>query len=664
MSNKKKRRDTSNSTRSFEPSPSNSSTQVEYATRPHLKTTPALAKFNWQDVLFQVILVFVAWGLCKYVLDLKMMLVGDDTDYFALGKALHQGDGYVSILSPDKPEYNHFPPGYPFFLSLVMYVSSHIATLKAANGVLLVMASLLLFRLFKSMTHNSILSFVACLFVVINPNALQYSFQLMSEMLFMTLSIAAIYAFIKMDPKKAFYLDTWFYITVGLLAMGYYTRTVAVALAAGMVLSLLFQKQWLRIVGLVAGTWLLVLPWQVRTARLGGSSHFNQMLMKNPLRPELGLMDGTIGAWFERVLINSKRYFAIEVPTMLQSVLPNVPLEGLPLSYWIPGSVFTVLMLWGLFRLKAHSLFLVGYIGATLAILLIYPEVWVGSRLIFHLLPFFVLLIAYGLYDLAMVFLKRVGEPVSIVGQWAIPLLLSLALFSYRPAIKNLHEIAVNGTYNKEFSRFIQAAEWVRDNTPPDAVISCRKPSIFYFFSGRYSNYYANTTDKQELLDDLKRKKVTHVVFDGLGYSSTGLYLMPAINSEPEKFKQVYFLEDPNTYVFSFKPDNGYVGEYKDGVRHGKGTYVWDNGLRYEGEWRNNVRHGKGTLNLADGGRYEGDWKNDKEEGQGTFHLADGRKYVGTFVDNKFEGIGTLYDAKGGILFQGRWRNGTAQINQ
>ena len=78
-----------------------------------------------------------------------------------------------------------------------------------------------------------------------------------------------------------------------------------------------------------------------------------------------------------------------------------------------------------------------------------------------------------------------------------------------------------------------------------------------------------------------------------------------------------------------------YVGEYKDGKRHGQGTYTWSNGEKYKGEW-----------------------KNGKEHGQGTFTFPDGGKYVGEYNDGRYwEGI--MYDKNGNILM--KFVNGVLQ---
>ena len=78
-----------------------------------------------------------------------------------------------------------------------------------------------------------------------------------------------------------------------------------------------------------------------------------------------------------------------------------------------------------------------------------------------------------------------------------------------------------------------------------------------------------------------------------------------------------------------------YVGEYKDGKKHGQGTYTW-----------------------FDGGIYVGKWKDGKEHGQGTYTFHDGRKYVGEWKNKeKWNGIG--YDKNGDLVV--RFVNGVKQ---
>jgi hypothetical protein len=51
---------------------------------------------------------------------------------------------------------------------------------------------------------------------------------------------------------------------------------------------------------------------------------------------------------------------------------------------------------------------------------------------------------------------------------------------------------------------------------------------------------------------------------------------------------------------------NTYTGEYLDGKRHGFGTFVYDDGSRYEGQWFQNLKHGQGKYTSATGVVYVG----------------------------------------------------------
>ena len=65
--------------------------------------------------------------------------------------------------------------------------------------------------------------------------------------------------------------------------------------------------------------------------------------------------------------------------------------------------------------------------------------------------------------------------------------------------------------------------------------------------------------------------------------------------------------------------------EYGDG----QGTFFYSDGSKYVGEWKNGKKHGKGTLTHLDGEKYVGGWKDDKYYGKGILFFPDGEKYEG-----------------------------------
>lgn len=62
-----------------------------------------------------------------------------------------------------------------------------------------------------------------------------------------------------------------------------------------------------------------------------------------------------------------------------------------------------------------------------------------------------------------------------------------------------------------------------------------------------------------------------------------------------------------------------YIGEFKDGFPHGKGTYHWKNGDLYEGTWENGKRQGSGGMTYKRNGKADsvvkGFWNKDQYAG-------------------------------------------------
>ena len=82
--------------------------------------------------------------------------------------------------------------------------------------------------------------------------------------------------------------------------------------------------------------------------------------------------------------------------------------------------------------------------------------------------------------------------------------------------------------------------------------------------------------------------------------------------------------------------------------------YLWENGTKYMGEWKDGKRHGQGNMTYHDGSKFVGKWKDGKKHGQGTFTYPRG-KYVGEFRKGRQFNT-TLYDKDGNIF--GRYVNG------
>lgn len=119
--------------------------------------------------------------------------------------------------------------------------------------------------------------------------------------------------------------------------------------------------------------------------------------------------------------------------------------------------------------------------------------------------------------------------------------------------------------------------------------------------------------------------------------------------------KNGYFRE---TYINGSK----YEGDFKDGMRRGRGIMTWKDGAKYDGDWEDGMRHGKGIMTWKTGEKYEGEFKKDERTGYGTYTWPETEKgylfkYVGYFKNGEMEGKGTGYYV-GGEIETGIWKNG------
>ena len=133
--------------------------------------------------------------------------------------------------------------------------------------------------------------------------------------------------------------------------------------------------------------------------------------------------------------------------------------------------------------------------------------------------------------------------------------------------------------------------------------------------------------------------------------------------------------------------ENGdkYIGQFKNGKKHGKGKMFYSDKNYYDGEWFNDLKMGQGKLTLANGDIYEGTFKNNLMEGYGNYTYKNGRIYEGQFISNLMEGKGRykfptgneyigdfqkgLFNGKGTFLysngdrFEGMYKNGKKNGN-
>ena len=501
----------------------------------------------------QTWITFILIILCflfiyQYIFDAKIDLNGDNASYYILGKALNMGEGYVSINSIYKTPNNHFPPGYPAIISLIIIVSSSFFAIKLVNGLFLLGSLIMSYSLIEKFSQSKIIAWLTVAFLLTNSHLLRYGTIMMSEIPFLFFTLLSITLFLKTYDTEG-ESDKFNYLFAFLCMMtAFYIRTLGIALFAAYIFMMLkdYKSKWKIVLGYITGFILLFLPWQIRGQQLGGNAYLKQLGMVNPYRPENGMAD--IGDFFFRFYKNVERYITRELPDVIFPFKKIVYTEDIQTWEWVPGLILVVLIFIGIWKLQKFRWLAIILFASTFFILFLWPDVWVGIRFVLPLLPFLIMAMLVGLKWFISL-LENFLNIKNSIPIWPVVLIL---LFNISE-IKGLRLKASVG-YEPKWENYFNLAKSFKKEGASDLVVSCRKPYLFYLFSETYTTGYKYTQDSEDLIADLKERQVDYVILDQLGYSSTFRYLYPAIQNYPENFQVIAKLENPDTYLLKFVP--------------------------------------------------------------------------------------------------------------
>lgn len=599
--------------------------------KPTAKQVGSSTNKTLNSFLYFVGLLIVVGYTYAYIFDAKLFLGGDNANYYVLAKSLANGEGYTNFHMPGMRPANHFPPGYSFIMSLVMRLGiDSINAMKILNGVLLFCFSLTFFKLSSKLTKNTLLSFVVTCLVLLNKHILEYSTIMMSEISFLLFSTLSVLLFLKVKSDNYKLKSIWFILLILAVTSSIYIRTQGITLVCAFAVMTIIEKKYLFFSVTLIGIFLLLAPWQMRSSNLGGNAYTKQLLKVNPYSPDSPKMD--FSHWVKRFGKNTKRYVSKEIPT---SMFPSVQVKYVnaqtgklipsTLKNWLIGIFSIILVILGIWHCKKYRLLMYAFFVSTLGILLLWPDVWFGVRFFIPLIPFSILFFILGIYFLLGLIIKK----KQVLNSPKIAIAFSLfALVNVKP-IQQLKQ-KKEGKNAPNWENFLDVAEWSRKNLKEDAVITSRKPTIFYVKSRRKVSGFPSTPNRNEVLDYFDENGITHVVLEQLGFQQTAKYLAPVVQAENQKFKLVYSLgatikKDKNgkeipitkgVWLYEYNPEFGYSGEYKNGKRDGKGVFKTKNGHLIDGMWKQDTLHGVGKYINPDKTIFEGKWEKGKKDGK------------------------------------------------
>jgi hypothetical protein len=612
---------------------------------------------KWVIGVMLIIVSFVFNHNYSSIYDRKVDLNGDNIYYYSLGQALSQGEGYTNIINLEKTPHTHFPPGYPWFISKIIKVfPDNIQTVKKTNGFLMYLSVIMFFFVILLTTRNSILSFCSAILMSLHKELLRFATIMMSETLFMFLSLLAILLALLLVKDIIGVKRKWvFWVAVAayalIIAFTYLVRTMGLSLILAMVgwlgilaiaslirwrkalkntdeTAVAFQKTHFLKTGLLCIVTLFAVgtakfSWDARNKSLGvtGGDYESMFMRKTNNEKMEGMAD-----WKARIESNTSHFITRWIPeaTYMKPAVPSD--KKITGKEWFMGLLLIAVMIAGCLYLNTGRLLMLFYVGLTVGVLILYPEQFGGLRYITPIMPFFIFLMLNGLSAVVAGVYKvaKLSHP-PLLAQGILVLLLTLGVLApkYTEAQTDFRKTARIkswlSTADVNAVNFLNAAKFCGDSLPKDARIINRKPELFYMFSNYHpSNGFPLYAEPDTIYNMLCRDSINYLIVDSW-FRHAYVTLYPCIQKYPEKFKQIKKFGDVDTlrktnptFIFEFNDKWGYHGEMKDGVR----------------------------------------------QGEGEMYMQDGRSYKGTFANNLPNGHGTLYDAQGKKLVSGIWKDG------
>lgn len=512
---------------------------------------------------------------------------GDNFCYYFLGKNLSEGNGYILGYEPVPTPHLHFPPGYPFFLSVMMKIfPDNTSAMKVINGLLFLLSLFLLFRIIRKTAprYGLLLAFLTCFLCTLHPTLLRWSTIMMSEMLYLAISLGIIAVCVDLDLEKLQKKEKKQLALLILLCIlvfsTYFIRTMGVSVILAVVFSFAILavksfikdakdlKKWstplvvstLIVLSLFAAKW----SWDARNNKIAPSysSTYSRNFMSKG--GDSGVME-TFDDWKKRIGTNLTSFVTYYIP---QAIFK--PAEAADMFYydikpnaftWILGIFIITLMITGIICMSSARWIILLYLFITYGVLLLYQEQFAGLRYTVPVIPLLIFGILSGVvFVLDLIagrFLKKNKETYVSLIVIILSMVLSNVLVKNQENIKQMAAVKSDMRYSDShpYKQYIRASMYFT-KAPSNYLVACRKPELFHY----YSKYHhciniPKSGTPEDVIKFLTNNKVDAVIID-CWFPHAYRVVLPAVIAYPEHFSVMEQFGDNNqpTYVLAFIP--------------------------------------------------------------------------------------------------------------
>ena len=416
-------------------------------------------------------------------------LSDDSIAYIAGARRMLAGQGYREAWLASNQPVTHFPPAFPFILALPgllgmdpLHSARHInALLFGLNAGLL---GVLAWRMTPSLTAGVV---IAALFIL-NSELLQVHTMAMSEPLFISLSLFAIWMFDLYFERHNHWL--WLLFCGTFVGMSYLTRYAGLALVVTFIVALIilrdsWRKRFVSVGIFLAAVLPWVLGWTIRN-RLVAENATNRVLAWHPITSD-NLQMG-IRVFSELFIpIESWRREAIKQPGLV---------EGIILIVLVAALVWVIAKAWKYFsepqqvsaeeRMDAGSREFIPFTSGLY--LFAYLASIVAAMTMFDAATKFKLRILSPVFVCLLILLVYLGIWLRNKNRGAVILLtFAFISFAFYKQFITVNELSKGGLGYASFQWYDSKAMEYLSELPGDIMIYTNEPGAVYLYTGRGS---------------------------------------------------------------------------------------------------------------------------------------------------------------------------------
>ena len=472
----------------------------------------------------------------------------DNSRYLCGAISIAETGQYKSIQHPEEKFITLDQPGMSIMLAPFVKVLGVKIVLYTILILLMSIGSVvLLYYMLKKIFGWQIAIIIALLFGT-NSFFTDFSSIIMAEMPFVFFYLLSIIFLQIYDQKEK--INYIFLVLSSLsILMTFFFRSVGIALSISSVLYFFLKKDWKKGILLGVILFFLIGSWQFRCA------------MVNPGNTQISAFTGGNGFGGAGIIFMVKKGFKnlIIILNLIPQVLfPQDISRRIVHSFSVLGFMVISIIGTGLVvnMIKKRSLYDFFFIVSILVLAIGTPDSnnIPMARYLCVYIPFYLIYFFIGLnFLLSLINKNNVNMKALIL----LPLLLIL-FSNYSGTALHIQSAHLGQTYTESVSSYIEAGKWMKDNTPKDAIVACRKENTFYLFSQRKGYQFASHWSKysQEYeefrLKQFEKYNVSYVIIDTFSNSWETAAII--VRNNPDKFSLFAVVgNDKDTACYIFK---------------------------------------------------------------------------------------------------------------